>query len=267
MKTQRTQAGFTLIELLVVITIIAILASLSGAAVQQVMKYGRQTQAVNNCRQVIMALTMFSGRNNTQYPDTVQNPLTGGLAQNANQAFHMLVQQRLAPDERIFGCPAGFNPDGIIGTAPNYERALTLGENHWAMTAGLTSTSPGNTPLVFENPAQPSWPPQWNSTVAGQIKAGRTWVGNQVVIGRIDGGAEIVNLEGSGMVYPPRMVGGMDMFTQATEGQTLSILMPELAATNTPVQRSETPNQSLGVGESSKLPDIISPSLTTPLQD
>lgn len=230
MKTQRTRAGFTLIELLVVIVIIATLAGLAIPATQSVLKSARQQQAVNNCRQVIMALKQFAGRNQTQYPDTVLNPQTGGMAQNANQAFHMLFLQRVVTDERIFGCPAGYNPDGIIGTAPSYDRAVTPMENHWAMTAGLTDTSPGNMPLVFENPAQPSWPPKWNATVAGQIRPGRTWVGNQVIIGRLDGGAEIVNLEGTGMAAPPRMVGGLDMFTQASEGQMLNILMPVTSA-------------------------------------
>jgi prepilin-type N-terminal cleavage/methylation domain-containing protein len=233
MKTQRTRAGFTLIELLVVITIIAILAGLSGAAVQQVLKIGNQTKAVNNCRQVIMALKLFAGRNDTRFPDSVPNPLTGGVPQNANETFHMLFQQGVARDERIFGAPAGYNPDGAIGTQPAYDRAVTPGENHWAMTAGLTDTSPGNMPLVYENPAQPSWPPKWDASSPGQVKAGRVWSGNQIVIGRLDGGVEVVNLEGSGLSSPPKMVGGMDMFTQASEGQAMGILMPVLSAGNT----------------------------------
>ncbi|MBL9133315.1 MAG: type II secretion system protein, partial [Verrucomicrobiaceae bacterium] len=237
MKTQRTRAGFTLIELLVVIAIIAILATLAIPGGMSVLKTARQQQAVNNCRQVIMTLKQFAARNNTQYPDTVINPQTGGMAQNANQAFQMLFQQKVATDERIFGAPAGYNPDGVIGTAPAYERVLTPMENHWAMTAGLTDTSAGNMPLVYENPAQPSWPPKWNTAVAGQIRPGRTWVGDQVVIGRLEGSAEVINLEGQGMAGPPKMVGGMDMFTQASEGQTMSILMPLLSTS----QQTHTP--------------------------
>lgn len=264
MKTQRTRAGFTLIELLVVITIIAILASLSGAAVQQVLKIGNQTRAVNNCRGIITTLKLFAARNQTQYPDTVLNPLTGAVPQNANEAFHMLFQQHVATDERIFGCPAGYNPDGVIGTAPNYERALTPMENHWAMTAGLTETSVGNTPLVFENPAQPSWPPKWNAAAAGQVKQGRVWSGNQIVVGRIDGGVEVVNLEGSGMSAPPKMVGGLDMFTQATEGQTPGILMPLFQKAGPGKPSPQGPESSLKPQPVQELPPLPVPQPGTP---
>jgi len=226
-NTHRRDVGFTLIELLVVITIIAILAGLAIPAGQGVLKMARQNQASNNCRQVIMALKQFAAKNQSQYPDSVLNPLTGGTAQNANEAFHLLFQQRVIDDERVFGSPAGYSPDGMIGKAPAFDRAVTANENHWAMTAGLTDTSASNVPLVFENPVAASWPPQWNASVAGQIRPGRTWTGGQVIIGRQDGSAEIVDLNGStGMVTVPQKAGGMDIFTQATDGQTQAILLP-----------------------------------------
>ena len=226
-NTHRRDVGFTLIELLVVITIIAILAGLAIPAGQAVLKMARQNQASNNCRQVIMALKQFAAKNQSQYPDSVLNPLTGGTAQNANEAFHLLFQQRVIDDERIFGSPAGYSPDGMIGKAPTFDRAVTANENHWAMTAGLTDTSASNVPLVFENPVVSAWPPQWNASVAGQIRPGRTWTGGQVIIGRQDGSAEVVDLNGStGLVTVPQKAGGLDIFTQATDGQTQGILLP-----------------------------------------
>ena len=226
-NTHRRDVGFTLIELLVVITIIAILAGLAIPAGQAVLKMARQNQATNNCKQVIMALKQFAAKNQSQYPDSVLNPLTGGTAQNANEAFHLLFQQRVIDDERIFGSPAGYSPDGIIGKSPAFANAVTANENHWAMTAGLTDTSASNVPLVFENPVAAAWPPQWNASVAGQIRPGRTWTGGQVIIGRQDGSAEVVDLNGStGMVTVPQKAGGMDIFTQATDGQTQAILLP-----------------------------------------
>ncbi|MFC5455908.1 type II secretion system protein [Prosthecobacter fluviatilis] len=224
MKTKRNQA-FTLIELLVVITIIAILASLAVPAFTMVQTQGNQMKGVNNCKQIILSLKQFSKDNNSQYPDSVQNPLTGSLAQTANDAFRYMIQEQIVTDERIFGCPAGYNPDNNIGQAPNYGNALMPGENHWALTGNQTDTTVGNMPIVYENPVSISWPPLWNADVSGQIAPGRTWPGGKIIIGRNDGSVSVEALAGKrGSVGPKIMAGGLNMFTQASQGIPQRIL-------------------------------------------
>jgi len=224
MTTKRNQA-FTLIELLVVITIIAILASLAVPAFNMVQIQGNQMKGVNNCKQIILSLKQFSKDNNSQYPDTVQNPLTGSLAQTSNDAFRFMIQEQIVTDERIFGCPAGINPDNNIGLPPNYAQALTPGENHWAMTANQTDATFGNMPVVFENPATIVWPPQWNADIAGQAQAGRTWPGGKIIIGRNDGSVAVEALAGKkGLVGPKMMLGGLNIFTQASQNIPQRIL-------------------------------------------
>ncbi len=223
----RMKQGFTLIELLVVITIIAILASLAVPTFNLVQTQANQMKAASNCKQIIGMLISFAGENNGLYPDSVNNPLTGGPAVTSNEAFRMLFIEELSKDERIFGCPASrFIPDGNVGQAPSYDQALQGGENHWSMTGGQSTTSTSIMPLVFENPAAVSWPPQWNCDAAGQPVPGRSWQGGKVIIGRNDGSVETVKLASTkGASVPPRMMqGGMDMFTQASNGQQLNIL-------------------------------------------
>lgn len=233
MKTKRNQA-FTLIELLVVITIIAILASLAVPAFNLVQTNGNQMKGVSNCKQIILSLKQFSKDNNSQYPDTVQNPLTGGLAQNANEAFRFMIQEQIVTDERIFGCPAGFNPNNNIGLAPGYADALLPNENHWAMTANQTDTAVGNMPVVFENPSNISWPPLWNADTAGQANTpGRAWPGGKIIIGRNDGSVAVEALAGKkGLIGPKVMAGGLNLFTQASQGLPQRIL-PIVLGTNT----------------------------------
>lgn len=228
MKTKRNHA-FTLIELLVVITIIAILGSLAMSQFTNAQKTANQMKGVSNVKQIIIGMKQFAAQNNSMYPDSV-NPqaggAAGGMAATANDAFRNMFIEGIVTDERIFGCPAGYNSkdNNNIGTAPGFSMALMPGENHWAMTMGQTDTSVGNMPLVFENPATQSWPPQWNVDLAGQIQPGRAWAGGQIIIGRNDGSVEVTSLNGKKGLAGPRQTNGMDMFTQASQGMMLQVL-------------------------------------------
>lgn len=255
MKTNRNR-GFTLIELLVVITIIAILASLAVPTFNVIQDKANQMKGSNNCRQIIMAMKVFASDENGLYMDSVTNPLTGGFAQNANDAFRILIQEQLLPDERIFGCPASrFEPDGNIGVAPQFAMALMGGENHWAMTQGQSQSSVGSIPLVFENPVSPSWPPMWNCDAAGNPIPGRAWRGGKIIVGLNDGSVKVEKLAAKqgAAVGPELQNGGMNIFTQPTQGQMVQILNIAFGGNNIPGQGSYTtdpgaqydPNQGL----------------------
>jgi prepilin-type N-terminal cleavage/methylation domain-containing protein len=221
------QRGFTLIELLVVITIIAILASLAVPTFNVIQDMANQTSAANNCRQIIMSMKIFANDNNSIYPDTYNNPQTGGMALTANDAFRVLIQEEIIQDERIFGAKASsFMPDNNIGTSPSFDQALQAGENHWALTQGQTTSSNGIMPLVFENPLAPSWPPQWNCDAAGQPKPGRAWRGGKIIIGRNDNSVNVESLASKKgpAVGPKAMTGGYDIFTMASQNQPQQIL-------------------------------------------
>lgn len=221
------QRGFTLIELLVVITIIAILASLAVPTFNVIQDMANQTSTSNNCRQIIMAMKIFANDNNSIYPDTYNNPQTGGMAITSNDAFRVLIQEDIIQDERIFGAKASkFQPDGNIGTAPSFDQSLQAGENHWALTQGQTTSSNGIMPLVYENPLAPSWPPQWNCDAAGQPKEGRAWRGGKIIIGRNDNSVQVEQLatKKGPAVGPKAMAGGYDIFTMASQNMPQQVL-------------------------------------------
>ncbi len=248
MKTKRNH-GFTLIELLVVITIIAILGSLAMSQSNTSQRTANQIKGVNNARQIITALKQFAVQNNNQYPDNLATATGGGMAASSNDAFRNMIIEGVVTDERIFGCPAGYSSkdNNSLGIAPGFAQALLPGENHWAMTQGQTDTSVGNMPMVFENPVSQGWPPQWNIDKAGQIAPGRAWAGGQIIVGRNDGSVEVINLNAKKGIAGARQTNGQDMFTQASQGQPLSvlnILVPGVGRSSDSIK--DTPPPALG---------------------
>jgi prepilin-type N-terminal cleavage/methylation domain-containing protein len=78
----KTKHGFTLIELLVVIAIIAILAAIIFPAFAQAREKARQTQCINNLKQLGLAFSMYSDDNDELMPGATDGAnganLTGG---------------------------------------------------------------------------------------------------------------------------------------------------------------------------------------------
>ena len=69
-REDRARAGFTLIELLVVIAIIAILAALLLPALARAKEKAKQTQCINNNRQIGLGWYMYADDNRESYPIT-----------------------------------------------------------------------------------------------------------------------------------------------------------------------------------------------------
>ncbi|WP_146850603.1 hypothetical protein [Brevifollis gellanilyticus] len=142
-----------------------------------------QTSAINNCLQIIMAMKIWAADEKGVFPDA-KLPATATV----NDVFRTLIRDEIIHDERIFGARlTPFKPDGQIGAAPNFAQALQPGENHWMMMAGLNNDSLAtNAPFVFENTLNPAWPLTWRMDKQKQPVRGRTWLGDKIIIGRLD---------------------------------------------------------------------------------
>ncbi len=152
----RMRSGFTLVELLVVIVIIAALAGLTAPMVIRQRKKADQTEAVNNARQIGIALFEFE----TEYgsfpdDDTAQavasatdtNAVSG---KTANDRFRQMVRAGIAQSEPMFYSKTSYTkkPDGVFNTD---EQALAKGE----VGFGLMTKSDGTGLSASGNPSRP----------------------------------------------------------------------------------------------------------------
>lgn len=145
--------------------------------------------ASNHCRQIIIAFKDYSADRGGSYP----------VGTTANDAFREFLKAGIVEDERIFTAPfSPYHGDNQTGEAPDYQEALKAGENHWAMTKGLTDQDSGNAPLVFDNPAVSTWPPRWNAKEVDSGKPGQVRKGGKVVIGRNDGSITLEKVDSYG---------------------------------------------------------------------
>lgn len=153
-----------------------------------------QQKAISNCRQIITTCRLYSNDAREIFPDHKDPP--GITPKTANEAFRELFKMGACDSEEIFGCPnSPFVPDGKIGHAPDWSEALQKGENHWAMTAGLSDADVGYYPLIYENPVYGEGPPCWNADAAGQKKPGRCWRDGKVVVGFVDSSVALLKVE------------------------------------------------------------------------
>jgi hypothetical protein len=231
-----------LMAFLVGFAALALLSSLAVPTFGRISERGNITKGISNCRQIIVAMRIYSEDHDGKYPDAA---LTD--PQNSNEVFRKLFTEGILDNELIFGCPVSrFVPDGNIGRPDDaaQSEAVATGENHWAMTKGVTDNSPPEVPLVYENPVKPTWPPVWNVDAKGTNARGRAWsksanskmgplaefgdrlgfTESGVIIGLNDSSVSLQPLESKkGAAVPLKKKDGKDLFDAAIDPTTLPI--------------------------------------------
>jgi prepilin-type N-terminal cleavage/methylation domain-containing protein len=158
MKTNKSlRRGFTLVELLVVIVIIAALAGLTAPMVIRERKKADQAEAVNNARQIGIALLDFE-KEYTTFPDDTTAIAVKGVTDTAlvsgttsNDRFRQLVRAGIAQSEAMFYAKTAYTqkPDGILTTDI---QALAAGEVGYGIlmdgVKGLNAAGDPSRPIV-----------------------------------------------------------------------------------------------------------------------
>ncbi len=202
-EPEKPKKGWGWLQWGVAVAVMLLMASLYVPTFARISPMANQSTTSNNCRQIIMALKIYAEENNGVIPD----------GETANLVFRKLIQKEVVQDERIFGGKVSpFVPDDNIGIAPNFEEAVSPGENHWMIVVGLKPGNAATIPFVYENTTNHAWPPIWRIDSQSLPLRGRVWRGGKIIVGRLDNSVNVENLvkKSNGLTF-------RDKFMQAIE--------------------------------------------------
>jgi len=213
--------GFTLIELLVVISIIALLAGIAVPIYQTAMMSGQQAAALQNARQIGIALRAYANDNGGTFITGTANAY-GQQIQSSNDAFRSLIPTYL-DNEQVFVVPVSVDGPRTDNKIDPYTNILKPGENHYAYIDGLTETSSSLWPLIVDGA---------NSTgnyTTDQTAPGGVWKGTKAIVINCDSSAHLVPLLGPSTArYIPRFDDPTqdELNLSAYMGSTVQLLEP-----------------------------------------
>ena len=200
----------------------ALLGSMVLPMLQVVKQRAREMTSVSNARQIMIALKAYSSDNGGNFPDA--DPRI--TPTSSNVVFRELFKYHYLEDERVFGTTFGNEqPDGKIGSRPDYSEALQHGENGWAMSKGVSDAVPGTAPLIFEAPSISAWPPRWQVQSTDQPE--NAPLRDKLVVGHIDGSVSSEPLQRARAFEPVGVKPAPDGTTIFDLVPSKEVLLPE----------------------------------------
>lgn len=185
----RTRAGFTLIELLTVITIIAILASISGPALNIAITKAQMVKSMGEAKGIGMALRLAAEDEDGFYPDKTN--FYDEEISTSNDAFRGLFPDYIATELPFANKRSAWGPEAD-NRFDSPGETLEAGENHFAYIAGLSTDARPDWPLIVDGT-------NGSGAYTNEPGAkGGAWGGSKAIVVYTSGKAAIVRLKGEG---------------------------------------------------------------------
>ena len=175
-----------------------------------------RTRAVHNAKNIQVALFMYAGDHDGTYP----SEKTAGEAESGDTAaacFNQLINLGVVSDERVFWSKKNSVSHTVPKEKPNDDGILTAGENAWGYVRGLTTSSPAETPIIFDS-----------SVSVGEFNT-LVWDGKAIVV-RLDGSVTAMEVtptsDTSGRIYEEVNGKKKLLFEELPEGA--KVLVPRM---------------------------------------
>jgi prepilin-type N-terminal cleavage/methylation domain-containing protein len=189
----KTNKGFTLIELLVVIAIIAILAAILFPVFARAREKARQTNCMNNQRQIALSVTMYVQDHNSMF---MPNP--------GSQTW---VSSLAASDNALYNCPSNTNV-GIAGN-PDY------GFNASLLGVSLSDvTNPSGMLMLADRVVDGTKPNGLITNVETDLDARHS---NSSTFACVDGHVVSMSMKNAKSKFVALYKGGIEIFLQGTQ--------------------------------------------------
>jgi len=171
--------AFSLLELMIVITIIAILASASFPAFNEVTTRAKMMKSVSNFKQVLTALNLYALDWDGTYPNTDD---MGNEFANSTDVFQFLMQETGVNAEEIFFT---LSNDPNKQDPPNGDGFLDPRENCLVFVRGMNTTVSSGAPIIADEMESAGTYGQFHPWLAKK-KAIVGYVGGQVKTERLN---------------------------------------------------------------------------------
>ena len=137
---RRASNGFTLLELLITIAVIGLLIGLLSIVIGRARESARNTQCLNNLRQLALGVRLYTDRHQGRFPDGEDEP------------WFMQIAPILQEEPTVFRCPS--DPQGSEQSYSYRDDSVCLPE---ASLAGKKIDHVAKSELVMIFDAAPDW--------------------------------------------------------------------------------------------------------------